>query len=113
MRRLAVQLLLCKEFGEPGFDSLLAPMVLVVPIAALVLAFVKQWLFNQNRNGVSHNDNEVNMNTSNITSKNDNRNINNNLTLKAAIGTVLKVAYDMTIGLSVGKLLAAPRVNAR
>ncbi|HDS1037093.1 TPA: hypothetical protein QDZ42_000037 [Stenotrophomonas maltophilia] len=53
------------------------------------------------------------MNTSNITSKNDNRNINNNLTLKAAIGTVLKVAYDMTIGLSVGKLLAAPRVNAR
>lgn len=48
------------------------------------------------------------MDTSNITNKNDNNSSSNNLTLKTAIGTVLKVAYDTTIGLGVGKLLAAP-----
>lgn len=95
------------EFEELGFDSLLNSMVVAMPITAFVLALAKRWFLNRNRNGAPHNYSEVDMDTSNITSS------NNNLTLKTAVGTVLKVAYDTTIGLGVGKLLAAPKVNAR
>ncbi|HHA2982124.1 hypothetical protein D3C81_628230 [compost metagenome] len=84
-----------------------------MPITAVALALAKVWFLNRNRNGAPHNNSEVNMDTSNITNKNGNNSSSNNLTLKTAIGTVLKVAYDTTIGLGVGKLLAAPQVNAR
>ncbi len=53
------------------------------------------------------------MDTDNNSVKTDSSNCNSNLTLKTAIGTVLKVAYDTTIGLGVGKLLIAPRSSAR
>lgn len=96
------------EFEELGFDSLLNSMVVVMPITAVALALAKGWFLNRSRNGAPHNDSEVNMGTSNITNKNGSNSDSNNLTLKTAIGTVLKVAYDTTIGLGVGKLLAAP-----
>lgn len=53
------------------------------------------------------------MDTDNNSINGDSSNSSINLTLKTAIGTVLKVAYDTTIGIGVGKLLAAPGFSAR
>lgn len=53
------------------------------------------------------------MDTDNNSINYDSNNCNSNLTLKTAIGTVLKVAYDTTIGVGVGKLLAAPGFSER
>ncbi|MBB3277296.1 hypothetical protein [Pseudoxanthomonas sp. OG2] len=97
------------EFEELGFDSLVNSMVVVMPTTAIALAIAKEWFLNRNKTGGQlNNTSEVNMKTDNHSS-----NFNNNLTLKTAIGTVLKVAYDTTIGIGVGKLLAAPQVSAR
>ncbi|WP_164177592.1 hypothetical protein [Stenotrophomonas acidaminiphila] len=101
------------EFEELGFDSLLNSMVVVMPTTAIVLALAKGWFLNRNRSGAPHNNSEVDMDTDNTAIESDTNGNNHNLTLKTAIGTVLKVAYDTTIGLGVGKLLIAPRSSAR
>lgn len=53
------------------------------------------------------------MDTDNSAIESNTNGNNHNLTLKTAIGTVLKVAYDTTIGVGVGKLLAAPGFSER
>ena len=100
------------EFEELGFDSLLNSMVVVMPTTAIALAFAKGWFLNRNRTGAPLNSSEVDMDTDNSSTENDSSVTNHNLTLKTAVGTVLKVAYDTTIGLGIGKLLTAPRSSA-
>jgi hypothetical protein len=88
-------------------------MVVLMPTTAIVLALAKEWFLNRNKSVSPRTKKEVNMDTDNNSINGDSSNSSINLTLKTAIGTVLKVAYDTTIGIGVGKLLAAPGFSAR
>jgi hypothetical protein len=88
-------------------------MVVVMPTTAIVLALAKGWFHNRNKSDSPHTKKEAIMDTDNNSINSESNNCNSNLTLKTAIGTVLKVAYDTTIGVGVGKLLATPGFSER
>jgi len=89
--------------------------MVVAPIAAIALALTKGWFFNRNRNGDTRNNDD---NTEENVMKKANRSSNTckgnkGKTFKNAIGAVLDVIYDPTVGMGAGALLNACKASAR
>ncbi|TDK28532.1 hypothetical protein E2F46_01200 [Luteimonas aestuarii] len=79
------------------------------------MALTKGWFFNRNRNGDTRNNDD---NTEENVMKKANRssntgNGNTSKTLKNAIGAILKVGYDTTVGMGAGALLQQHQVSER
>lgn len=90
-------------------------MVAALPITAIALALAKGWFFNRNRNGDTRNNDD---NTEENVMKKANRsrntgNGNKGKALKNAIGAILKVGYDTTVGVGAGALLNACKASER
>lgn len=103
------------EFAEGwGFDALPIPMVAALPITAIALALAKGWFLNRNRKGDTnkneHNEKDDEMKRINSSS---NTNSNTSTTLQNAIGAILKVGYDTTVGMGAGALLDACKASTR
>lgn len=88
--------------------------MVVAPIAAITLALIKGWFFNRNRKGDSSknelNEKDTEMKKDSSSSK---KNSNTNKALKNAIGAVLDVSYNTTVGVGAGALLQQHTVSAR
>lgn len=89
--------------------------MVVAPIASIALALTKEWFFNRNRNGDTRNNDD---NTEENVMKKANRSSNTGKgnkgkTFKNAIGAVLDVIYDTTVGMGAGALLQLQPVSAR
>lgn len=103
------------EFAEGwGFNSLPITMV-VAPIASIALALTKGWFFNRNRNGDTRNNDD---NTEENVMKKANRssntgNGNEGKAFKNAVGAVLDVIYNTTVGMGAGALLNACKASTR
>ena len=89
--------------------------MVVAPIAAIALALTKGWFFNRNRNGETRNNDD---NTEENVMKKANRssntgNGNKGKAFKNAIGAVLDVIYNTTVGMGAGALLNACKASTR
>lgn len=89
-------------------------MVAALPITAIALALAKGWFLNQNRKGDTYKNelNEKDREMKKTNSSND-TNGNTSTTLQNAIGAILKVGYDTTVGVGAGALLDACKVSTR
>ncbi len=104
------------EFAEGwGFNALPISMVAALPITAIALALTKGWFFNHNRKGDTRNINDRTEENVMKKANSSNKSVKGNKgnALKTAIGAVLNVGYDTTVGMGAGALLNASKVSTR